>query len=134
MEEEIVGAIVGGIAVVSIFLILPWIIFHYMTKWKTGGDADSVRRELLDELHEPPAASTTGSAASSASWTPRNPQWRQNCLPSRTESRRLLADEELRQWLNCNRRAAPVSTGTSATASSWRLLGDRRLHGSSTSP
>ena len=28
--------IVGMVAVVSIFIGAPWLIFHYITKWKTA--------------------------------------------------------------------------------------------------
>ena len=37
--------VVIPILVVRLFIGLPWLIFHYITKWKTGGDADLRRRE-----------------------------------------------------------------------------------------
>jgi phage shock protein B len=96
MEEEIVGAIVGGIAVVSIFLILPWIIFHYMTKWKQAATLTRSDEKLLDELHEAARRLDDRICSIERIMDAENPQWRSNCLPGRTESRRLLADEELR--------------------------------------
>jgi phage shock protein B len=96
MEEEIVGAIVGGIAVVSIFLILPWIIFHYMTKWKQAATLTRSDEKLLDELHDAARRLDDRICSIERIMDAENPQWRQNCLPGRTESRRLLADEELR--------------------------------------
>ena len=29
----------GIIAIVALFIGLPWLIFHYITKWKTASDA-----------------------------------------------------------------------------------------------
>ena len=40
------------IAVVSIFLGLPWIIFHYVTKWKTAATITSDDEVLLEELYQ----------------------------------------------------------------------------------
>lgn len=30
------GDVMGLIAVVSLFIFLPWIILHYVTRWKTA--------------------------------------------------------------------------------------------------
>jgi phage shock protein B len=40
------------IIVPVIFIGLPWIIFHYITKWKTTATLTSGDEKLLDELHE----------------------------------------------------------------------------------
>ena len=40
------------IAVLSIFVGLPWIIFHYITRWKTAATLTTEDENLLDELHE----------------------------------------------------------------------------------
>ena len=50
--EDIVGMVIGGIAVVLIFLGLPWLIFHYVTKWKSQATITREDEQLLDELHE----------------------------------------------------------------------------------
>ncbi|QPQ55811.1 envelope stress response membrane protein PspB [Allosphingosinicella flava] len=42
----------GVIAIVSIFLGLPWIIFHYITKWKSAATLTTEDENLLDGLHE----------------------------------------------------------------------------------
>lgn len=39
------------IAIGSIFIGLPWLIFHYVTKWKTIGSLTGADEKLLDELH-----------------------------------------------------------------------------------
>jgi phage shock protein B len=46
------GNIVGAIAVVVLFIGLPWIIFHYITRWKTAATLTTEDENLLDELHE----------------------------------------------------------------------------------
>ena len=40
------------IIVPVLFLALPWLIFHYVTKWKTAGSLTTEDENLLDELHE----------------------------------------------------------------------------------
>jgi phage shock protein B len=49
--ESVLGIGVGGLAVVSIFIGLPWLIFHYITKWKQIGTLTGEDEKLLDELH-----------------------------------------------------------------------------------
>ncbi|MDM7955449.1 envelope stress response membrane protein PspB [Blastomonas sp.] len=39
------------IVIPAIFLGLPWIIFHYITKWKTSATLTSSDENLLEELH-----------------------------------------------------------------------------------
>jgi phage shock protein B len=48
MEEVIIPIIVVPI----IFLGLPWLIFHYITKWKSAASITGEDEKLLDELHE----------------------------------------------------------------------------------
>ena len=40
------------VAIVSIFVGLPWIIFHYITKWKTAATLTSDDETLLEELYQ----------------------------------------------------------------------------------
>ena len=35
-----------------IFIALPWIIFHYITKWKTTKTITTQDEDLLDELYD----------------------------------------------------------------------------------
>ena len=39
------------IAIGALFIILPWIVFHYITKWKAQATLTSEDENLLDELH-----------------------------------------------------------------------------------
>ncbi len=47
MEEVIIVPIVMGI----LFVALPWLIFHYITKWKQAKTLTGEDENLLDELH-----------------------------------------------------------------------------------
>ena len=40
------------IIVGMLFIGLPWIIFHYISKWKTATTLTTEDEDLLDELHE----------------------------------------------------------------------------------
>ena len=39
------------LAISILFLGLPWLIFHYITKWKQGASITGEDEKLLDELH-----------------------------------------------------------------------------------
>ena len=38
-------------AIVAIFIALPWIVFHYITKWKTAASITTDDEALLEELY-----------------------------------------------------------------------------------
>jgi phage shock protein B len=40
------------IAVLSIFVGLPWIVLHYVTRWKTAATLTTGDEALLDELYQ----------------------------------------------------------------------------------
>lgn len=40
------------IAITSIFIGLPWLIFHYITKWKQAPKITQQDESLLDEMHQ----------------------------------------------------------------------------------
>ena len=48
MEDFLFPIIICGI----LFIGLPWIIFHYITKWKTAATLTTEDENLLDELHD----------------------------------------------------------------------------------
>lgn len=39
-------------AVMAIFIGLPWVIMHYITKWKTAATITTDDEHLLDELYQ----------------------------------------------------------------------------------
>ena len=48
MDDVIIAPIVVGI----LFIGLPWLILHHITKWKTAGTLTREDENLLDELHD----------------------------------------------------------------------------------
>ena len=90
MEDVLVPAIVVGI----LFLALPWLIFHYVTKWKTAARLTGGDEKLLDEMYDAARRLDDRLCSIERIMTAENPNWRQQCLPEVTSSRqRLLADE-----------------------------------------
>ena len=77
-----------------LFIGLPWLIFHYVTKWKQAKTLTDGDERLLDDLHEAARRLDDRLCTIERIMTAENPNWRQNCLPGRDrdEARRLLAD------------------------------------------
>src|SRR5688572_15766071 len=48
MDDFLLPVIIVGM----LFIGLPWIIFHYISKWKTAATLTTEDENLLDELHE----------------------------------------------------------------------------------
>ena len=48
MEDILIPVLVVGM----LFIGLPWLIFHYVTRWKTQATITSEDENLLDELHD----------------------------------------------------------------------------------
>jgi|SoiMethySBSTD1v2_1073268.scaffolds.fasta_scaffold283157_2 phage shock protein B len=91
--EDVTGIFVGGLSVVILFLGLPWLIFHYITKWKTAKTLTDDDEKLLDGLHEAARRLDDRLCTIERIMTAENPNWRQQCLPGRDE--RLLPEERL---------------------------------------
>ena len=45
------GELAGILAIVSLFVILPWLFLHYVTRWKTAATLTRGDEALLDELY-----------------------------------------------------------------------------------
>ncbi|MES2118968.1 MAG: envelope stress response membrane protein PspB [Pseudomonadota bacterium] len=82
------------VAIVTLFIGLPWLIFHYITKWKTAATLTSGDEKLLDELHDAARRLDDRICTIERIMTAENPQWRQECLPDRDVSQRMLSDGE----------------------------------------
>ena len=79
------------IAVPLIFLGLPWLIFHYITKWNTAATLSGSDEKLLDELHEMARRLDDRLCTIERIMTAENPEWRQTCLPDSSTDN--LSDE-----------------------------------------
>jgi phage shock protein B len=47
-----IEALIPLSAILAIFVGLPWLIFHYITKWKTAGALTREDEKLLDDLYD----------------------------------------------------------------------------------
>jgi phage shock protein B len=91
MEDTLIPAI----AITTLFIGLPWLIFHYITKWKTAATLTSGDEKLLEEMHEAARRLDDRLCTIERIMTAENPNWRQQCLPGRdNQNQRLLADGE----------------------------------------
>src|SRR3954454_12485226 len=90
MDHDLIPLIVVPI----LFIGLPWLVFHYITKWKTAATLSSGDEKLLDELHEAARKLDDRLCSIERIMTAENPNWRQQCMPGREERQRLLADGE----------------------------------------
>jgi len=93
VEEVLIPAVVLGI----LFIALPWLVFHYITKWKTAKTLTGADEQLLDDLHDAARRLDDRLCSIERIMTAENPEWRQNCLPGGTGSgigreSRLLQD------------------------------------------
>lgn len=77
-----------------LFIGLPWLIFHYVTKWKQAATLTAGDEKLLDELHDAARRLDDRLCTIERIMTAENPDWRQECLPGRDANQRLLADGE----------------------------------------
>jgi len=89
VEEAFVPAIVC----IILFIGLPWLVFHYITKWKTAAKLTGSDEKLLDDLHDAARRLDDRICTIERIMTAENPNWRQNCLPEQ-RSQRLLSDGE----------------------------------------
>jgi phage shock protein B len=87
---DVLGYILGGIAIISVLIVLPWMIFHYVTKWKTTAKLTGSDEKLLDELHDAARRLDDRLMTIERIMTAENPNWRQNALPEQRQ--RLLSD------------------------------------------
>ena len=85
--------IIPVIAIVTLFIGLPWLIFHYITKWKTAATLSGGDEKLLDELHDAARRLDDRLNTIERIMTAENPAWRQHALPE-TNRQHLLTDDE----------------------------------------
>jgi phage shock protein B len=90
MEDVLIPLIVVPI----LFIGLPWLIFHYITKWKQAKTLTSSDERLLDDLHDMARRLDDRICTIERIMDAENPAWRQHCIPDRGERQRLLIEEE----------------------------------------
>ena len=70
------GVIVPIIIVPILFIGLPWLIFHYITKWKSQAVLTGDDERLLDELHDIARRLDERMCTVERIMTAENPNWR----------------------------------------------------------
>ena len=80
MDENIIPLM----AIVTLFIGLPWLIFHYITKWKQAATITGADEKLLDDLHELARRLDDRLCTIERIMSAENPNWRQQCLPGST--------------------------------------------------
>jgi phage shock protein B len=48
--EDVIGILVGGLAIITLFIGLPWLILHYVTKWRQAPKITVEDEQLLDDM------------------------------------------------------------------------------------
>jgi len=64
------------IIVPTLFIGLPWLIFHYITKWKSAATLTREDENLLDELHDLARRLDDRVCTVERIMTAENPNWR----------------------------------------------------------
>ena len=103
MEEVLIPILGVGI----LFLGLPWLVFHYVTKWKQTATITGADEKLLDELYDLARRLDDRLCTIERIMTAENPNWRQQCLPD--SSARI--EEDLDETLSPRRSRSRITTG-----------------------
>ena len=78
------GALIPLVVCSILFIGLPWLVFHYVTKWKTAATITGADEKLLDELYDLARRRDDRLCSIERIMTAENPNWRQQCLPDST--------------------------------------------------
>ena len=70
------GIIVPIVIVPVLFIGLPWLIFHYITRWKSQATLTGEDERLLDELHDLARRLDDRMCSIERIMTAENPNWR----------------------------------------------------------
>src|SRR3982751_3631939 len=103
MDENIIPLM----AIVTLFIGLPWLIFHYITKWKQAATITGADEKLLDDLYDLAKRLDDRLCSIERIMTAENPNWRQQCLPDAT----ARIEEDLGEIRSRGRSRSRVPTG-----------------------
>jgi phage shock protein B len=74
MEDVLVPVMVVGM----LFIGLPWIVFHYITKWKQAKTLTVDDENLLDDMHDTARRLEERVITIERILTAENPNWKSN--------------------------------------------------------
>jgi phage shock protein B len=83
--EDVAGIMVGALAIIVLFIGLPWLIFHYITRWKTAATLTTDDEKLMEELYDLATRLDDRMCSIERIMTAENPNWRAvACDPAAT--------------------------------------------------
>jgi phage shock protein B len=99
METQPLFIVVMVIGILGILFIgLPWLIFHYVTRWKSQATLTNEDEKLLDELHDLARRLDDRMCSIERIMSADNPNWRQvACDPAETGLEALNAPSQTRR-------------------------------------
>jgi phage shock protein B len=74
MEDTLVPVLVVGM----LFIGLPWLVFHYITKWKQAKTLTVDDENLLDDMHDTARRLEERVITIERILTAENPDWKMN--------------------------------------------------------
>ena len=89
--------ITGLVAILAIFLGLPWVVFHYITKWKTAATLTTQDEDLLDDLHDLARRLDDRVVTIERIMDAENPAWRATSLSDAPETHRLTREPRIQE-------------------------------------
>jgi phage shock protein B len=72
MEEVLIPVIIVAI----LFIALPWLVFHYVTRWKTAATLTNEDEKLMEELYDLARRLDDRMCSIERIMTAENPNWR----------------------------------------------------------
>lgn len=88
MDDVLVPIVIVGI----LFIGFPWVLFHYLTRWRQAKTLTGEDEKLLDDLYDTARRLDDRLCTIERIMNAENPAWRQTCLP---DSRVPLSDDIL---------------------------------------
>ena len=81
MEEVLIPVTIVGM----LFIGLPWLVFHYITRWKTAATLSNADEKLMEELYDLARRLDDRMCSIERIMTVENPNWRAvACDPAST--------------------------------------------------
>lgn len=82
MDDVFLPIVIVGI----LFIGFPWVLFHYLTKWRQAKTLTGEDEKLLDDLYDTARRLDDRLCTIERIMNAENPGWRQTCLPDSTTS------------------------------------------------
>ncbi|WP_310496711.1 envelope stress response membrane protein PspB [Sandarakinorhabdus sp.] len=86
MEDVLLPVLIVGM----LFIGLPWLILHYLTRWKSNTGISQQDEVLLDELHELARRLDSRIETIERIVADENPTWKDSRIADHSEQRRAL--------------------------------------------